>query len=396
LFLVDSVDIGKSPAPKDVVAHYTMLTGHMPMPPRWALGYQQSRYNYYPESKVRGIASNFRTRGIPADGIWLDIDYLDAYKPFTWDRSRFPDPGRMISDLGKEGFHAVTIVDPHPKKEPGYEPYDSGLAGDHFVRRQDGSVYANVWPSRAPLERDRGPSVFPEFNRPATRNWWGTLYASLMNIGVSGIWNDMNEPAVFETPTGTMPRDARHDNEGQPANHAEMFTACSCPRPLTRDSFVCGPTNVRSYSPALRSPAASVTPPCGREIRLAIGHSCDPFMRAHSNKGTPEREPWSYGPRYEFVIRKAIELRYELLPEIYNVMHQASEAGLPALRPLVLEFPDDPGSVSRDDEFPFGSDLLIAPVLQEGAQGGGSLSAAWPLARFLVRQNIWPAGERRL
>ncbi|HEX9406819.1 MAG TPA: TIM-barrel domain-containing protein, partial [Thermoanaerobaculia bacterium] len=135
------------PEPRKVIERYTALTGRMPLPPLWSLGYNQCRYSYYPESKVRFIAENFRVRRIPADVIWLDIHYQDNYKPFTWDRERFPDPARMIGDLRKEGFRVVTIVDPHPKVEKGYEPYDSGLAGDHFVKNPDGTIYqAPVWP----------------------------------------------------------------------------------------------------------------------------------------------------------------------------------------------------------------------------------------------------------
>src|SRR5438874_928030 len=155
------------PTPADVVSRYTALTGRMPMPPRWALGYHQCRYSYYPESTVRFVAQNFRARRIPADAIWLDIHYQDGYKPFTWDAERFPDPARLVADLGQQGFHLVTIVDAHPKKEAGYEPYDTGIAGDHFVRNVDGSVYeAAVWPARA--ERNPGPSVFPDFTRAAS------------------------------------------------------------------------------------------------------------------------------------------------------------------------------------------------------------------------------------
>src|SRR5205823_13076750 len=174
------------PDPKKVIERYTALTGRMPLPPLWSLGYHQCRYSYYPEKKVRFIADNFRERRIPADAIWLDIHYQDSYKPFTWDAERFPDPARLVADLGQQGFHLVTIVDAHPKKEAGYEPYDTGIAGDHFVRNVGGSVYeAPVWPARA--ERNPGPSVFPDFTRAATRTWWGSLYARLLDIGISGI-----------------------------------------------------------------------------------------------------------------------------------------------------------------------------------------------------------------
>src|SRR5262245_58825991 len=189
------------PSPKQVIERYTALTGRTPLPPLWALGYNQCRYSYYPESKVRFIAQNFRERAIPADVIWVYIHHLDNYKPFTWDRERFPDPKKLISDLRAQGFRVVTILDPHPKKETGYLPYDSGKAGDHFVKNPDGSDYEGpVWPANAPVAP--GPSVFPDFSKPAAREWWGGLYKQLTDVGVAGIWNDMNEPAVF-TPSLT-------------------------------------------------------------------------------------------------------------------------------------------------------------------------------------------------
>src|SRR5262249_11284281 len=202
------------PSPKAVLSRYADLTGHMPLPPRWALGFHQCRWGYYPEARVRFIADNFRQRRIPADTLWLDIDYLEDHKPFTWDRTRFPDPKKLIDDLPAQGFKVVTIVDPHLKKEKGYAPYDAGLAGDHFVKNPDGSVFeGRVWP---------GISVFPDFSRPATRDWWAGLYGPLVQAGVAGLWNDMNEPSVFEVPSGTMPLTVRHDNEGQATDHREI------------------------------------------------------------------------------------------------------------------------------------------------------------------------------
>jgi alpha-glucosidase len=175
------------PDPKKVIERYTALTGRMPLPPLWALGYNQCRWSYYPESRVRLLADTFRQKKIPADGLWLDIHYLDGYKPFTWNHDRFPDPKKMISDLRAQGFHLVTILDGHPPALKGYAPYDSGMAGDHFVKSADGKVYEGpVWPSQA--EKNPAPSVFPDFSRPATREWWGGLYKSLLDAGVAGIW----------------------------------------------------------------------------------------------------------------------------------------------------------------------------------------------------------------
>jgi alpha-glucosidase len=399
------------PDPKKVIERYTALTGRMPLPPLWALGYNQCRWSYYPESRVRLLADTFRQKRIPADGLWLDIHYLDGYKPFTWNHDRFPDPKKMISDLRAQGFHLVTILDGHPPALKGYAPYDSGMAGDHFVKSADGKVYEGpVWPSQA--EKNPAPSVFPDFSRPATREWWGGLYKSLLDAGVAGIWNDMNEPSVFDSLNGTMPPDVVFDNEGQPATSLEVhnvygqlmsrstFEGLSRLQPdqrafvLTRSSFAGGQryaavwtgdatadwSSLRQSVSMLLGLGVSGFPFVGSDIggfvRMPSAELCTrwlqvgvfyPFLRMHTEIATPDKEPWSFGWQFEAINKRAIELRYELLPYVYNVMQQASETGVPALRPLFLEFPDDERAAAIDDEFLFGSGLLVAPVLWEGA-----------------------------
>jgi len=398
------------PDPKKVIERYTALTGRMPLPPLWSLGYNQCRWSYYPESRVRKLADDFRSKKVPADVLWLDIHYMDNYKPFTWNHERFPDPQKMISDLRAQGFRLVIIVDGHPPALKGYAPYDSGIAGNHFVKWPDGKVFEGpVWPSQ--VEKNPKPSVFPDFSNPATREWWGGLYKSLLDIGVAGIWNDMNEPSVFDVPGGTMPLDVMHDNEGQPTTHREIhnvygqlmsrstFEGLSRLRPderafvLTRSSFAGGQRyaavwagdNTADWS-SLRQSFSTVLgmglcgfPFVGSDIsgfvRPATGELYArwlqagvfyPFMRSHTELGTPDKEPWAFGPKFEAINRRSIELRYELLPYIYNVMQQASETGVPAMRPLFLEYPADERAAGIDDEFLFGSDLLAAPMLWDG------------------------------
>jgi alpha-glucosidase len=398
------------PDPKKVIERYTALTGRMPLPPLWSLGYQQCRWSYYPESRVRLLAATFRQKKVPADGIWLDIHYMQDYKPFTWNHDRFPTPKKMISDLRAQGFHLVTISDGHPPTLKGYAPYDEGVAGNYFVKSPDGSVYEGpVWPSQA---GEHPNSVFPDFSNPAARKWWGDLYKSLLDVGVAGIWNDMDEPSVFDTPNGTMPDDVVFDNDGQPMTSLALhnaygqlmsrstFEGLSRLQPdkrafvLTRSSFAGGQRYAavwtgdatadwsslrQSVSMLLglgisgfpfvgsdiggfvRKPSAEL---CTRWLQAAVFY---PFMRMHTAIDNPDKEPWSFGWRYEIVNKRAIELRYELLPYIYNAMQQASETGVPALRPLFLDFPDDEHTATIDDEFLFGSDLLVAPVLWQGA-----------------------------
>ena len=407
-FGADSGDVDyyfiNGPDPGKVIQRYTALTGRMPLPPLWSLGYQQCRWSYYPEARVRLLADTFRQRHVPADGIWLDIHYMQDYKPFTWNHDRFPNPEKMISDLGAQGFHLVTILDGHPPVLKGYAPYDEGVTGNYFVKNPDGSIYeGGVWP---------GNCAFPDFSKPATREWWGGLYKSLLDVGVAGIWNDMDEPSVFSTPYGTMPENVIFDNEGEPADSRDMhnlfgqlmsrstFEGLSRLQPdkrafvLTRSTFAGGQryaavwngdatadwSTLRQSVSMLLGLGVSGMPFVGSDIggfaRMPSAELCTrwlqtavfyPFMRMHTSIETPDKEPWSFGPQFEAINKRAIELRYELLPYIYNVMQRASETGLPALRPLFLDFPNDGRAAGIDDEFLFGSDLLVAPVLWEGA-----------------------------
>jgi alpha-glucosidase len=209
------------PSPKQVVETYAWLTGTPPLLPLWSLGFQQSRYSYMSQARVLEVAGRLRADSIPADAIYLDIDYQDKNRPFTVDRAAFPDLPGMIAKLKADNFHVVAITDLHIANLPGHDyfPYDSGVAGDQFVKNPDGTVYTGkVWP---------GPSVFPDFTRQQTRAWWGSLYRDLRHIGIDGFWNDMNEPSIFDSATFTMPENVVHriDEPGfatRTATHAEI------------------------------------------------------------------------------------------------------------------------------------------------------------------------------
>ncbi|MFZ5841724.1 MAG: glycoside hydrolase family 31 protein [Pseudomonadota bacterium] len=400
------------PEPKDVIQRYTALTGRMPLPPRWSLGFHQSRWSYFPEARLRLLADTFRSKQIPADTLWLDIDYLEGFTPFVWNRQYFPEPAKLIGDLKQQGFQIVTIVDPHPKKQPGYHVYDQGVAGNHFVRNADGSVFEGpVWPINA--KQNPANSVFPDFTRAATRDWWGGLHRELVEQGVAGIWNDMNEPAVWIPPANTMPLDVQHENDGAPTDQREIHNVYGMlhnratfegllklnpqarPFVLTRATFAGGQryaavwpgdntadwASLRQSLPTLMGLGLSGFPFVGADIGGFAGTPSgelftrwlqaavfSPFMRAHTEQATPDQEPWSYGSQFEAINRRTIELRYQLLPHLYNVMEEASRTGVPALRPLLLEYPADPNVWARDDEYLLGADLLVAPVLSEAAQ----------------------------
>ena len=383
-----------------VLERYTQLTGRMPLPPRWMLGFHQSRWSYHPESQVRELAAEFRQRHIPCDAIHLDIHYMDSYRIYTWDRDRFPDPPGLLADLRAQGFRAIAIIDPGVKVDPGYHAYDDGLDRDVFCKLPDGTPFqAPVWP---------GECRFPDFTDPDVRAWWGELYRPLLEAGVAGFWNDMNEPAIFG---GGMARCVRHSYEGQGASHGEIHNVYGLQ--MARASA----EGLRRLRPDERVPVISRSGYAGlqryalvwtgdnqstwAQLRLGVsmclnlglsgiafcgpdvgGFSgdCDgellarwtqvgaltPFFRNHSALGTRSQEPWAFGEPYESICRRWIELRYELLPYIYTAAWQAAQSGLPMMRPLALAFPEDMRTYSLDDQFLLGDALMAAPVGRPG------------------------------
>ena len=192
--------------PADIVRSYARLTGYMPLPPKWSLGYQQNRYSYYPDTEVLRIASTLREKGIPCDGITLDIHHMEGYRLFTWDRRRFPDARGLTKRLREQGFHTTVIVDPGVKVERGYGVYERGRAAGVFMKYTDGVDYeGQVWP---------GWGCFPDFTCADARQWWGDELRGTADDGVDGIWNDMNEIAVWGK---RLPDNLRFDYEGRGA-----------------------------------------------------------------------------------------------------------------------------------------------------------------------------------
>lgn len=401
------------PAPKRVVEDYAWLTGTPPLPPLWTLGYQQSRYSYTTQARVLQIAHHLRADHIPADAIYLDIDYQNHNRPFTVNRRTFPDFKGMVSKLHSEDFHVVAITDLHIAKYPNhnYYPYDSGIAGNHFVHNADGSVYTGVvWP---------GPSVFPDFTQQQSRVWWGTLYKPFYKVDdVDGFWNDMNEPSIFDTPTDTMPLEVVHRiNEPgfrtRTATHAEIHNIFGMqnsrgtyegllkmkpnlrPFVLTRATYAGGQRYAATWTGDNSSTwnhlrithfmlenlglsgfafaGADVggyagTPPPDLLTKWMEIAAFEPIDRDHTEKGTGNQEPWVGGPAQEAVRRRFIDVRYRLMPYLYTLADEASRTGLPMIRPLFLDYPDAAPDrhpldvdLSASGEFLVGHDLLVAP-----------------------------------
>jgi len=385
----------------DVVRRYHQLTGTHYLPPLWALGYHQCRWSYYPESKVQDLAKTFREKQIPCDALYLDIDYMDGYRCFTWDRQRFPNPKRMIKELAQEGFKTVVIIDPGIKVDPNYWVYKEGKEKNYFCRRGDDYfMEGHVWP---------GLCRFPDFTNPKVRKWWGGLFEGLVNDGVAGVWNDMNEPAVFGK--GTFPNDVRHNFDGQRGSHRKAHNVYGMQmvratyegleklfknkRPFTitragyagtqRYSSVWTGDNIATWEHLkigvlqLQRLSVSGISFCGTDIGGFTGEPdgelftrwiqfgvFSPFMRAHSAGDTAEREPWSFGEEFEAINKKFIELRYKLLPYIYSVFWEQSAYGFPILRPISMAEQENPENTKREETFLFGSKILVHPITEAG------------------------------
>ncbi|MFV0388617.1 MAG: TIM-barrel domain-containing protein [Pyrinomonadaceae bacterium] len=409
---------GETRNPKRIIEDYSHVTGRMPLPPRWALGFQQSRWSYFPESRVREIAEGFKNNRIPLDAIYFDIDYMAGYRVFTWDNQRFPNPSKLVADLRAQGIHTVLMIDPGIKKDPNYDVYNDGIRADVFVRTKNGeTLIRRAW---------AGDSAFPDFTNPKAREWFGEQYQEPLKQGVAGFWNDMNEPGVFlddddnpkimNHPRKTFPLDAQHFGEGKGGDHRryhnvyglEMTRASfeglrklepkKRPFVLTRAGFagvqrysaVWTGDNVASWDhlalsiPMLLNLSVSGVPFVGADAggfqdmptaelyaRWLQAAALTPFFRAHSVGWVGDKEPWAFGEEFTKINRETIELRYRFLPYLYTQFYLHEKDGTPVMRPLWFDYPEDTGSYLINDEFLLGSDILVAPVMKPGDQARG-------------------------
>ncbi len=387
----------------DVAQEYANLTGKPELPPIWALGYHQCRWSYFPDSKVKEVAMEFRKRKIPCDVMYLDIDYMEGFRCFTFSKEYFPDPKGLTKELEDAGFKTVVIIDPGIKVDPDYSVYQDGLKNDVYCRRQDGALMeGDVWP---------GKCVFPDFTNPKVRDWWSDLFGVLTDNGIAGVWNDMNEPAVFEI--GTFPEDVRHDYDGEPGSHRKAHNVYGHmmakatyqglkkhlmpkrPFVITRSAYSgvqkwssvwtgdnaaswehlhiasqqCQRLSMSGISFAGSDVGGFIGEPDGelftRWVQMAAFH---PFMRVHSasNETGFDQEPWSFGSYYEGICKKFIEMRYRLLPYLYTTFWQNARYGTPMLRPLVFSDQNNIETHHRNEEFMLGDHMLVCPVSQPG------------------------------
>jgi alpha-glucosidase len=382
----------------DILNSYTHLTGRMPMPPKWSIGYQQCRYSYYPEREVISIAENFRERDFPGDAIVLDIHYMDAYKIFTWDKKHFPNPKAMIAKVKELGFEIVVMCDPGIKIEEGYEAYESGKKENVFANYPDGTAYAGqVWP---------GWCNFPDFTNAKTREWWSNLFKDYVDLGVEGYWNDMNEIATWGN---MLPDVIEFDMDGEKGSAREarnlygMLMSRSTyegakrllknkrPFNLSRAGFA----GIQRYAAVwtgdnvaydghmmagirlVNSMGLSGLAFTGYDIGGFVGNADEklfarwisigafsPFFRGHSMINSRDSEPWSYGEKVEEISRNYIKLRYRLLPYLYSLFYEASQTGMPINRSLAIDFSFDEKIYDHlyHNQYLFGPAMLVAPV----------------------------------
>ncbi len=392
------------PMASDIGARYAELTGRMPLPPKWGLGFHQCRYSYFTRERFEEIAREFRDRELPCDALYLDIDHMDGYRVFTFGKS-FPKPAEMMAKLGKNGFKVVTIVDPGVKDDSKFGVLERGSAAGAFVKAAGGQedFVGEVWPGKA---------RFPDFLNAGARQWWGVEQGKLMDAGVAGFWNDMNEPANFARPDKTLAPDAAHRTDIGERSHSEVHNLYGMQmarasregalrhspdrRPfvitragyagIQRHALVWTGDNSSNWDhlndavQMLLNLSVSGVPYCGGDVAGLLDNATPelfarwfqfaaftPFFRGHTNLGTLDHEPWAFGEGVESICRHYLRLRYRLLPYLYELFAEARRSGAPIMRPMFWHYQGDPTAVACGDQFMLGRNLLVAPILRQGA-----------------------------
>ncbi|XZH16417.1 glycoside hydrolase family 31 protein [Clostridium perfringens] len=389
---------------KEVVKNYTALTGRMEMPPLWSLGYQQCRFSYFSQEEVRELVKTFEEKDIPLDVVYLDIDYMDGFRVMTFKTPNFDDAAGLIGDLKEKGIRTITIIDPGVKVDEEYPVFKRGKEGNHFTKKLDGEMFIGaVWP---------GNSAFPDFSNKDCREWWKSeLKKFISEHGMDGIWNDMNEPCVFNNDHKTMLETCLHNSDNGVIEHKEFhnrygFEMSRCSKEaqeelhpnergfsMTRATYAGGQRYSSVWTGDNMSLWSQMRMSISMNANLGIsgfsfvgndvsGFGLDsseelfirwmemgpfiPIFRNHSNMYTRRQEPWTFGPRAEKIAKKSIELRYELLPYIYDLYYISHKEGLPIFRPMIMEYEKDMNLLNMREQFMLGENMIVAPVLYEG------------------------------
>ncbi len=389
---------------KEVVKNYTALTGRMEMPPLWSLGYQQCRFSYFSQEEVRELVKTFEEKDIPLDVVYLDIDYMDGFRVMTFKTPNFDDAAGLINDLKEKGIRTITIIDPGVKVDEEYDVFKRGKEGNHFTKKLDGEIFIGaVWP---------GDSAFPDFSNKDCREWWKSeLKKFISEHGMDGIWNDMNEPCVFNNDHKTMLETCLHNSDNGVIEHKEFhnrygFEMSRCSKEaqeelhpnergfsMTRATYAGGQRYSSVWTGDNMSLWSQMRMSISMNANLGIsgfsfvgndvsGFGLDsseelfirwmemgpfiPIFRNHSNMYTRRQEPWAFGPRAEKIAKKSIELRYELLPYIYDLYYISHKEGLPIFRPMIMEYEKDMNLLNMREQFMLGENMIVEPVLYEG------------------------------
>ena len=389
---------------KEVVKNYTALTGRMEIPPLWSLGYQQCRFSYFSQEEVRELVKTFEEKDIPLDVVYLDIDYMDGFRVMTFKTPNFDNAAGLISDLKEKGIRTITIIDPGVNVDEEYDVFKRGKEGNHFTKKLDGEMFIGaVWP---------GDSAFPDFSNKDCREWWKSeLKKFISEHGMDGIWNDMNEPCVFNNDHKTMLETCLHNSDNGVIEHKEFhnrygFEMSRCSKEaqeelhpnergfsMTRATYAGGQRYSSVWTGDNMSLWSQMRMSISMNANLGIsgfsfvgndvsGFGLDsseelfirwmemgpfiPIFRNHSNMYTRRQEPWAFGPRAEKIAKKSIELRYELLPYIYDLYYISHKEGLPIFRPMIMEYEKDMNLLNMREQFMLGENMLVAPVLYEG------------------------------
>ena len=408
-----------------ILADYTALTGRAQLPPIWALGYHQCRWHDYSQQDVLDLAKRHRELDLPLDTLWLDIDYMDGYRVFTWNHDRFPDVPAMLRQLDEQGIRVITIIDPGVKFDPGYEVFDAGLEGEVFCLTEGGDIYiGQVWP---------GNTAFPDFAKPETRKWWGELNAQHVASGIAGIWNDMNEPAtggISEKPmrfgAGAYSHEKYHN---QYALLMAMGTAegLLAARPELRTFILsrAGSPGIQRYAANWLGDNMSRWDHLWLQIPMATGLSLSgqsfvgadiggfaensnpelfarwmqaglltPFARNHNQTNQLDQYAFAWGQEVLDIAREAIKLRYRLMPYLYSAFVENSLTGAPIQRPLVYQYQHDAEVWEVDDQYLLGGDLLVAPILEAGKTSRSVYLPAGEWVDWHSGDSIESRGER--
>ncbi|MBZ4037488.1 DUF5110 domain-containing protein [Flavobacterium sp. 17A] len=394
-------------SPQEVIKGLSELTGTIKLPARWTLGYHQCRFSYDSEKRVMEIANTFREKKIPCDVIWMDIDYMQGYRVFTFDSIRFSNPKRLNDNLHQKGFRAVYMIDPGVKVDKDYKVYQSGSKDNVWVMQNNGKEYhGKVWP---------GDCAFPDFTSPKTRTWWSGLYKDFLNTGIDGVWNDMNEPAVNDNDfpenkrLGTMPYETPHKGGGNlpqgphllyhnaygrlmvEASYNGILETNPEKRPflLTRSNLLGGQRYAATWTgdnyagwdhlklsvPMSLTLGLSGQPFNGPDIGGFLGNTDGdlwanwlgfgafmPFARGHACAGTNDKEPWAFGAEIEKTSRITLERRYRLLPYLYTLFYESSKTGLPVMAPVFFADSKDARLRTEEQAFLLGENLLVVPA----------------------------------